>query len=89
MEYIHTVIQGWAKDRGVRLDYMQPGKPQRNAYVERFNRTVRYELLSQNHWSIVDEVQEHATQWSYFYNHHRPHMALGGLTPKQHLDKAA
>ena len=58
MEYIHTVIQGWAKDMRVRLDYLQPGKPQRNAYVERFNRTVRYELLSQNHWSIVDEVQD-------------------------------
>ena len=88
MEYIRTVIQGWAKDMRVRLDYMQSGKPQRNAYVERFNRTVRYELLSQNHWSTVDEVQEHAAQWTYFYNHHRPHMARV-VTPKQHLAKAA
>ena len=74
---------------GIRLDYIQSGKPQQNASVERFNRTLRYEWLSQNHWSTVDEVQEHAMQWTYFHDHHRSHMALGGLTPKQRLAKAA
>jgi putative transposase len=88
-EYISKLIQDWAKGMGIRLDYIQPGNPQQNAYVERFNRTVRYEWLSQNHWSTIDEVQEHATQWTWSYNHDRPHMALGGLTPKQHLAKAA
>ena len=42
-EYISAVIQSWAKNMGIRLDYIQPGNPQQNAYVERFNRTVRYE----------------------------------------------
>ncbi len=88
-EYISKLIQDWAKDMGIRLGCIQPGNPQQNAYVERFNRTVRYEWLSQNHWSTIDEVQEHATQWTWSYNHDRPHMALGGLTPKQHLAKAA
>ena len=65
------------------------GKPQQNAYVERFNRTVRYEWLSQYYWSSIQEVQDYATQWMWFYNHDRPSMALGGFTPKQHLAKAA
>lgn len=42
-EYISAVIQNWAKGMGIRLDYIQPGNPQKNVYVEKFNRTVRYE----------------------------------------------
>jgi len=66
----------WADRKGIRLEYIQPGKPQQNAYVERFNRTVRYEWLSQYLWEDLDEVRLFATQWMYNYNHHRPHMAL-------------
>jgi hypothetical protein len=39
-------IKTWAQEWGIRLEYIQPGNPQQNAYVERFNRTVRYEWLS-------------------------------------------
>ena len=46
-EYISAAIQTWAAEWGIRLEYIQPGNPQQNAYVERFNRTVRYEWLSQ------------------------------------------
>ena len=46
-ENISAVLQNWAKDSGIQMEYIQPGKPQQNAYVERFNRTVRYEWLSQ------------------------------------------
>lgn len=44
-EYISSAIQNWAADWGIKLEYIQPGNPQQNAYVERFNRTVRYEWL--------------------------------------------
>ena len=88
-ENISGLIQAWADRKGIRLDYIQPGKPQQNAYVERFNRTVRYEWLSQYLWQDLDEVRLCATQWMYNYNHHRPHMALGGFTPKQRLAMAA
>ena len=88
-ENISGLIQAWADRNGIRLDYIQPGKPQQNAYVERFNRTVRYEWLSQYYWSNLDEVRLFATQWLYGYNHHRPNMALGGFTPKQRLAMAA
>lgn len=45
-EYLSTAIVKWAKALGIKLEYIQPGKPQQNAYVERFNKTVRYEWLS-------------------------------------------
>ena len=88
-EYISATLQNWASAKGIRLEYIQPGKPQQNAYVERFNRTVRYEWLSQYHWRNLDEVRDYATQWIWRYNHERPNMALGGITPRQRLAMAA
>jgi putative transposase len=88
-ENISGLVQHWAEKRQIKMDYIQPGKPQQNAYVERFNRTVRYEWLSQYCWADLDEVQLFATQWMYDYNHDRPNMALGGITPKQRLAMAA
>lgn len=88
-EYLSTALTQWATRWGIKLEYIQPGKPQQNAYVERFNRTVRYEWLSQHHWDNLDQVQKVATQWMWFYNHERPNMALGGFTPKQRLAMAA
>jgi len=84
-EYISGVLQAWAKDRDIRLDYIQPGKPQQNAYVERYNRTVRYDWLGQYLFATIAEVQEFATRWLWTYNYERPNMALGGITPKQKL----
>lgn|GEM_PF-3802481 len=52
-----------------------------NAYVERFNRMVRYDWLGQDIFTDIEEVQEKATTWLWHYNNERPNMALGGLTP--------
>lgn len=88
-EYIsHTVIN-WAENQGIRLEYIQPGKPQQNAYIERFNRTVRYAWLSQYLFETIDEVKEFSTRWLWSYNNERPNMALGGITPMQKLAMAA
>ena len=88
-ENISAAIQTWAEQSGITFQYIQPGKPQQNAYIERFNRTVRYEWLSQYYWQDLDEVRDFATQWMWHYNHDRPNMALGGFTPKQRLAMAA
>ncbi len=88
-EYLSAAITAWAARTGIKLEYIQPGKPQQNAYVERFNRTVRYEWLSLYHWENLDHVQQFATDWMWTYNHDRPNMALGGLTPKQRPAMAA
>jgi putative transposase len=65
-ENISALIQAWAKDWGIRFEYIQPGNPQQKAYVERFIWTVRYELLFQYYWSSIEEVQDFATQWMYY-----------------------
>ena len=88
-EYISAVTAEWAAKRGIRLEFIQPGCPQQNAYVERYNRTVRYEWLAQYLFDSIEEVQEFATKWLWTYNHERPNMALGGITPKQRLALAA
>ncbi len=88
-EYTSATLITWAARRGIRLEYIQPGKPQQNAYVERYNRTVRYDWLGQHLFESIEEVQDFATQWLWAYNHERPNMALGGITPKQKLTLAA
>lgn len=55
-EYISARLQNWAKGKGIRLRYIQPGKPQQNGYVERFNRTVRYDRMNQYLFESLEEV---------------------------------
>ncbi|MGV6816681.1 MAG: integrase core domain-containing protein, partial [Thiotrichales bacterium] len=88
-EYISAAMVSWAKSNNIRLEYIQPGKPQQNAYIERYNRTVRYDWLNQYLWENIQQVQEYATQWMWLYNNERPNMALGGITPKQRSAMAA
>jgi putative transposase len=88
-EYISGALNQWAQQRGIRINYIQPGKPQQNAYVERYNRTVRYDWLSQTLFSSISEAQDSATRWLWTYNHERPNMAIGGITPMQKLAMAA
>ena len=88
-EYISGKLKNWAEKRGISLQYIQPGNPQQNAYIERYNRTVRYDWLAQYLFDSIKEVQEYATSWLWTYNHERPNMALGGITPMQKLAIAA
>jgi putative transposase len=82
-------FQTWAATRGIRMLFIQPGKPTQNAYVERFNRTVRHEWLDMHLFESVDHAQQTATEWLWHYNNERPNMAIGGITPKQKLTLAA
>ena len=84
-EYVSGAITAWAQARGIQLQYIQPGNPQQNAYIERYNRTVRYDWLTQYLFKSIAEVQVSATRWLWTYNNERPNMALGGITPKQKL----
>ena len=80
-EFISHEFTEWAKKLGIRIDYIQPGKPQQNAYIERHNRTIRYSWVSKHLFDTLEEVQDYATQWLWFYNHERPHKANGGKPP--------
>ncbi len=88
-EMCSAVFQTWAEQRGIRVMFIQPGKPTQNAYVDRFNRTVRHEWLDDHLFDSIEYAQQTATEWLWLYNHERPHMGIGGITPIQKLAKAA
>ena len=88
LELISQARMKWAKERGIHVKFIQPGNPQQNAYVERFNQKLRYEWLSQYHWASLAQLQDYATARMWTYNHDRPHMALGGVTPMHRLAMA-
>ena len=69
--------------------FIQSGKPTQNAYVERFNRTVRHEGFDDHLFGSIEYAQQTATEWLWLYNHERPNTAIGGITPIQKLAKAA
>ena len=75
--------------RGISIRHIQPGKPQQNAYIERYNRTVRHEWLDQNIIETIEEAQDFAMQWLWTYNNDRPNMGIGAMTPAQKLNAAA
>jgi putative transposase len=80
-ENISGVMQTRDCKRGNKVEYIKPGQSQQNAYIERFNRTVRYDWLAQQLFDTIDELQGQATRWMWHYNHERPNMAPGGITP--------
>ena len=79
----------WAEKHRITLCDIQPGQPQQNAYIERFNRTVRHEWLDENIFETIEEAQDQATKWLWTYNNDRPNMAICGITPAMKLKTAA
>ena len=89
VEYISQIFADWTAEQLVRLEFIQPDNPQQNAYLERYNRTVRYVLLTHYLFESIEEVKDRATNWLWTFNNERPNMAIGGVTPKQRLAMAA
>lgn len=86
-ELISHKLAAWAKKHKVELAFIQPGKPAQNAYIERFNRTYREDILDAYLFSTIQEVQAITEDWLEEYNTVRPHAALGGLPPYQYAAK--
>jgi putative transposase len=84
-EFVSVALADWAERRGVMLEFIQPGKPTQNSFVERFNRTFREEVLDFYVFSRLSEVREITEDWLKQYNEQRPHEALGNLTPSEYL----
>jgi putative transposase len=71
----------WCKENNIEIRYIQPGKPNQNAFIERFNRTYRSEVLNAYLFEDLEQVREITHEWLIGYNEQRPHDALGGIPP--------
>lgn len=83
-ELISQTLADWSGQHHVHLAFIQPGKPAQNAFIERFNRTYREEVLDAYLFYSVLEAQQITEEWLEEYNAIRPHAALGNLPPYQY-----
>lgn len=86
-EFISKKFADWCEENNVEIWFIQPGKPDQNAYIERFNRTYREEVLSSYLFDDLDQVRQLTWEWMISYNEERPHDALGGLPPVAFREK--
>lgn len=83
-EFLSGDFVGWAEKAGMTIQYIQPGEPNQNAYIERFNRTYRDEVLSLYLFNDLAEVRETTHWWMIDYNEERPHDSLGDRPPVEY-----
>jgi len=84
-EFISLALAAWAEQHGVTLEFIKPGKPMQNGFIERFNRSYREAVLDMFVFQSLDEVREQTEQWLKEYNEERPHDSLGDMTPREYL----
>lgn len=80
-EFASKVFEEWTFKRGIKLDFIRPGKPVENAMIESFNGRLRDERLNVFEFSTIEDTQSKIEAWRHDYNHHRPHGSIGNLTP--------
>jgi putative transposase len=88
-ELTSQALTEWCAQRGIGLQYIQPGKPVQNAFIERFNRTYREEVLNAYLFHSTQEAQQLSDAWLVDYNERRPHDALGRVPPLTYLPRAS
>jgi putative transposase len=79
-EFTSLVLDQWAEARGIKLAFIQPGKPVQNCFIESFNGKLRDECLSQHHFATLEEAQRIIETWRQEYHTDRPHRSLGQQT---------
>ena len=84
-EFISSALGLWCEEKGISLQFIQPGKPTQNAYIERFNGSFRRDVLDAYLFEDIQQVRILAEEWMEDYNYHRPHDALDGRSPMDML----
>jgi len=82
-EFTSRALEDWAYQRGVQLDFIRPGKPVENAFIESFNGRLRDECLNVHQFVSLDDARRKIEVWRRDYNDDRPHSSLGDLTPRE------
>lgn len=83
-EFIAVALAAWAEQHEVTLEFIEPGKPMQNGFIERFNRSYREGVLDMYVFKTLEEVRERTEAWMTDYNEELPHDALGDLTPVEY-----
>jgi putative transposase len=86
-EFISKVLDEWAYRRQLQLRFIEPGKPQQNAYIESFNGKFRDECLNEHWFLSMRHARRVIAAWRDEYNQERPHSSLGYLTPIRFADR--
>jgi putative transposase len=86
-EFTSRALDRWAYENGVRLDFIRPGKPVENAFIESFNASLRKECLNVHWFQTIEEARQMIEQWRKEYNGFRPHSSLDNLTPEEYALK--
>jgi len=86
-ELLSAAFTAWCEEHAVEIRYIQPGKPNQNAFIERFNRTYREEVLSAYLFEDLEQVRELTYAWMLEYNEERPHDSLGNVPPAVFRDR--
>ena len=87
-EFRSRALAAWSEERGVRLEFIQPGKPVQNAYVESFNGRLRDECLNASWFTSLKDARQKIESWREDYNHERPHSSLRYLPPAEFARRA-
>jgi putative transposase len=82
-EFIGNALDKWAYENGVKLEFIEPGKPMQNGYIESFNGKLRDECLNENWFTSLQQARSIIENWRIDYNTVRPHSSLGYLTPEE------
>jgi putative transposase len=86
-EFIGKALDAWAYERQLTLRFIEPGRPQQNAYIESFNGRFRDECLNEHWFLSMRHAQAIIADWRVDYNEARPHSALGYQTPKEFIER--
>lgn len=81
--FISEVMDKWAYERCVELDFSRPGKPTDNANVESVNGRLRHECLNATWFLSLDDARGKIEAWRQYYSESRPHSALDWATPAE------
>ena len=83
-ECTSEMMKTWCEDQNIQLRFIKPSKPMQNGFIERYNGSMRRELLNAYLFYSLDEVRHMDEEWRYDYNHERPHEALGLVPPVEY-----